>query len=108
MYTDEQKKRIAAMIEAFKGCRKYLHADGAGICWALNAYAKIRDDEASEVAAACARSLISRALGPAHMWLDTWVRYNNTHRLFSRRDMLALRHRWLDQLIADCEAALKD
>lgn len=105
MYTDEEKKRIAGMVEAFKGCRKYLRADGTGICWALVTYAST-GDEAADIAAHNARRLVRRALG-VYPWLDDWLRSRNL-RYFSFTETMALRNLWLDQLIADCEAALKD
>lgn len=106
-YTDQQKARIRGMIEAFEGCRRYLKKR-QGICAALSAWRWNGDDRFQ--AHYDAGRLIDRALD-GYAWLDSWL-WNNDARskapLSSRsaEEMLAIRHLWLDKLIADCKAVL--
>lgn len=102
-YTSEQKRRIADMVDAFEGCRKYL-SNTVGICQALLIYCEfgrtsgVRD----------ARDLIRRALYP-HTWLYDYLKHNG-HRYAVKHDpgfVLNARNLWLDKLISDCMEALK-
>lgn len=79
-----------------------MYAGSRGIC------SHIPRAHAAQSAKIDAYNLIERALDPYH-WFHNWVRDHNSH-LGRVEDyglkMTKLRKRWLDQLIADCEAAL--
>lgn len=104
MYTDEQKKRIAGMVEAFKGCKaEFASNPRYGLCYALSDWLARADQvQAYEDA----NKLVTRALD-GHVWLESWLHETQGIEIHTV-DMAALRLRWVDQLIADCEAALKD
>ncbi len=107
-YTEEQKARIRGMIEAFEGCREYLHHNvkcGRGICAALRAwsYDDYADCDRRAQAKQDASQLITRAM-PWKPYLENWQGVSTYSTPFKTR--LANRHAWLDKLIADCKAAL--
>lgn len=109
-YTDQQKDRIRGMIEAFEGARQHLATSsesGKGICYAL--YLWVNDSVGERnPAAEDAQNLIARALRP-HAYLEGWQNAGFVLDGSLRRKSAAalqLRHRWLDQLVADCKAAL--
>ncbi len=104
-YTETQKTRIRGMIEAFEGCREYLHHNvkaHRGICAALRRWS---DDNATLrlQARRDAVQLITRAI-PWKPYLENWQGVNRYDVPFETR--LANRRAWLDKLIADCKAAL--
>lgn len=100
-YTEDKKAHIRGMIRAFKGAKKHL-VSSYGVCYAIcqwrnEAFAFHSQD------AARAKRLVARALGN-HVWLESWL-YERGHEP-SSAELFKLRKQWLDQLIADCEAAL--
>lgn len=111
-YTEAQKARIRGMIEAFEGAQQHLAAavsTGSGICHALDIWAvsdlahyRSRRDARDD-----ARGLIQRALQGC-AYLENWQRLQRSGDQGGapRVTFFAPRKRWLDQLIADCRAAL--
>lgn len=104
-YTKAEKARIRKMIEVFKDVRRELsteHSTRCGLCWYVSnadSHYKARID---------ALDLIDRGL-ESHSWFHNWVAARNPHlrcALPFGRTMTTLRKQWLNQLIADCEAAL--
>lgn len=104
-YTKAEKARIRGMVEVFKEAKRKLSTESSsrhGLCWYVsntdNHY-KARID---------ALDLIERGL-ESYAWFHNWAADHNPRIRraypFGRR-MTKLRKQWLDQLIADCEAAL--
>lgn len=101
-YDTAQKQRLRAMAQLFREAHAHV-LPRRGLCSAVRkaAAARVSYDHSSHEDC---HALINRALA-GHLFLSTWQQYRGIHR--TEKQLLADRHAWLDQLIADIEAAVQ-
>jgi hypothetical protein len=108
-YSQDELRRIAQMIEAFKAAKRRIASlrgtlRSPYICWAL---ADVCEQFPGWLDA---KELVVRALGAGCFALQDWQQLQGVHvdnaAMYLTDRAFAQRLLWLDKLIADCQAAL--
>lgn len=107
LYTPAEKQRIRNMIVALQAAREMLKSDGwYFICFALGEWNNKHKAAWSQQAFDDARSLVVRSIEPYATFDSKVRRMNSGMPYLSGHRSIALRVRWLNQLIADCQKAI--